>query len=151
MTCNSNRRAPRQQQDDGISAKTHCGLDSMSNIPCIPEETARQLHVVMKEPEREMRFGSYSHDGTIQIQQVATFTDSRYLPSFAVTTTGTMPILPTFWLSQMGYSVTILPNKRGFHIRLKTQYTKVLNTQTSSCVYHGTSYESYDQQKEVKQ
>ena len=68
----------------------------MTNIPCMPEETARKLHMVMKEPEREMRFGSYTHDGTIQIQHVATFTDSRYLPSFAVTTTGTMPILPTF-------------------------------------------------------
>ena len=131
MTCNSNRRAPRQQQDDGISAKTHCGLDSMSNIPCMPEETARKLHMVMKEPEREMRFGSYSHDGTIQIQHVATFTDSRYLPSFAVTTTGTMPILPTFWLSQMGYSVTILPYERGFHI---------VDSQTQDAVYKGSQH-----------
>ena len=62
---------------------------------------------------------------------MATFTDSRYLPSFAVTTTGTIPILPTFWLSQMGYSVTILPYERGFHI---------IDSQTEDTVYEGTQH-----------
>jgi len=87
--------------------------------------------MVVKEPEREMRFGSYSHDGTIQIQHVATFTDSRYLPSFAVTTTGTMLILPTFWLSQMRYSVTILPYERGFNI---------IDSHTQDAVYEGIQH-----------
>jgi len=38
---------------------------------------------------------------------------AKYLPSFAVTTSGTIPILPTFWLTQMRYSITILPYERS--------------------------------------
>ena len=39
--------------------------------------------------------------------------DNKYLPPFAVTTPGNMPSLPAFWLTQMRYSITILPYERN--------------------------------------
>jgi len=88
----------------------------MSNVACIPEDTANYLGMDINEPKTVIQFGSMSHDGTIRIENVATFQDNKYLPHFAVTTSGSMPILPTFWLTQMGYSITILPYERGFQI-----------------------------------
>ena len=63
-----------------------------------------------------MHFGSYSHDGIVSITNVAMLKNNKYLPPFAITTSGSMPILPTFWLTQMGYSITILPFEKGFQI-----------------------------------
>jgi hypothetical protein len=108
--------ASHDHQLPKITSKTHCGLDSMSNVACIPESTAKYLGMDISEPKTAMQFGSMSHNGIISVENVATFRDNKYLPSFAVTTSGSMPILPTFWLTQMGYSITILPYERGFQI-----------------------------------
>jgi len=71
----------------------------MSNVACIPEDTANYLGMDINEPKTVIQFGSMSHDGTIRIENVATFQDNKYLPHFAVTTSGSMPILPTFALA----------------------------------------------------
>jgi hypothetical protein len=71
----------------------------MSNVACIPEDTASYLGMEINEPKSAMQFGSMSHNGTISIEKVAMFKDNKYLPPFAVTTSGSMPILPTFCLA----------------------------------------------------
>ena len=120
--------AQQDRRQPQISARTHCGLDSMSNVACIPQDTAKYLDMTTKKPGRPMNFGSLSHDGIVSIANVAKFQDNRYLPTFAITATGTMPILPTFWLTQMGYSLTILPYEKGFQI---------IDPERESIVYEG--------------
>ena len=72
------------QEQEQTSPNTHCGLDSMSNIPCIPLNVATYLKMSIEVPKRELRFGSYSHDGTVGVTQIAKDIESRYLPTFAL-------------------------------------------------------------------
>ena len=114
-----------------ISPETHCGIDSMSNIACISPQVAQYLQFKTEIPTREMRFGSYSHDGTMSITQIAKDNRSKYLPRFAVTMTGKMAILPSSWLSQMGYEYNVHPYERGFSI---------VNSHTQEIVYEGEQH-----------
>ena len=70
----------------------------------------------IEKSEEVLKFGSYSHDGSITVHYLAKDNMSRHLPEFAVTTTGKMAILPSSWLSQMGYELRIHPYERGFSI-----------------------------------
>ena len=88
----------------------------MSNLACIPPKVAKELNMMIETPKDGLRFGSYSHDGTITVHQLAKDSVSRYLPEFAVTTTGKMAILPASWLSQMGYEFHIHSHEKGFSV-----------------------------------
>jgi hypothetical protein len=98
----------------------------MSNLACIPPKVAKELNMMIETPKDGLRFGSYSHDGTITVHQLAKDSVSRYLPEFAVTTTGKMAILPASWLSQMGY---------GFHIHSHEKGFSVINQHTGNVTY----------------
>ena len=99
-----------------ITSTTHCAIDSMSNLACIPPRVAKELKMTIELTKDVLQFGSYSHDESISVYEVANDNISIYLPEFAVTSTGKMAILPSSWFSQMGYELRIHPYERGFAI-----------------------------------
>jgi len=99
-----------------ITSATHCMIDNASNLACIPTQVANELKMTIGDSKDVLKFGSYSHDGSIAVHHLAEDSTSRYLPVFAVTATGTMAILPSSWLSHMGYELRIHPYERGFSI-----------------------------------
>jgi len=74
-------------------------IDNASNLACIPTQVANELKMTIGDSKDVLKFGSYSHDGSIAVHHLAEDSTSRYLPVFAVTATGTMAILPSSWLS----------------------------------------------------
>ena len=99
-----------------ITAATHCAIDSMSNLACIPPRVAKELKMTTELTKGVLQFGSYSHDESITVYEVAYDNTNIYLPEFAVTTAGKMAILPSSWFSQMGYELRIHPYEQGFAI-----------------------------------
>ena len=130
-----------QEEFESVSSKTHCAIDSMSNIACIPPQVARELNMKIEQPNEVLLFGSYSHDGSITVKQLATDMNSRYLPKFAVTMSGKMAILPSSWLSKMGYEFRIHSFEKGFSIINGSNGTKVYESEPHTDKFHYVTWQ----------
>ena len=88
----------------------------MSNLPLVPRNVIEHLGWKTSLLKVPVHFGAVSHDGTVTVTEIAT-SSNPFLPPFYVAPTGYMSILPTSYLSKMGYEIVILSNELGFLIQ----------------------------------
>ena len=91
-------------------------LDSMSNIAVVPKPLVEFLSMHATELKYPIQYGSVSNDNISTTTHVAKSTLSVYSPLFHVGPASVMAIIPTYWLSKMGYRYTILLHEEGFEI-----------------------------------
>lgn len=91
-------------------------LDSMSNIAVVPEQLVEPLCMYSTQLKHPIQYGSASNDNISTTTHVAKSTVSIYTPLFHVGPASVMAIIPTYWLSKMGYKLVILPHEQGFEI-----------------------------------
>ena len=91
-------------------------LDSMSNIAVVPEHLVEPLCMHSTQLKHPIQYGSASNDNVSTTTHVAKSTVSIYTPLFHVGPASVMAIIPTYWLSKMGYKLVILPHEQGFEI-----------------------------------
>ena len=118
-SCNANTEdedSIHDLRDLHVSPLQYVALDSMSNLPLVPQNVIEHLGMTRSTLKVPVHFGAVSHDGTVAVTEVA-ITSNDFLPAFYVAPTGYMSILPTSYLSRMGYEIVILSNELGFMIQ----------------------------------
>jgi hypothetical protein len=84
-------------------------LDSMSNIAVVPEPLVQFLSMHATKLKYPLQYGSASNDNISTTTHVAKSILSVYSPLFHVGPASVMAIIPTYWLSKMGYRYAIAP------------------------------------------
>ena len=125
---------------DSPSPLTHIALDSMSNIPVVPENIVHALNMRQRTLRTPVSFGAVSHDGSVIVNQVASSINNPFLPAFYVAPSGYMSIFPTSYLSRMGYEMIIYPHERGFAI-INGHGEKVFQGPQHSNKFHYVTWE----------